>query len=185
MSVRSFDVEQWIVRANKRKEKRLLTCTNAGSRAKIYKKYQKELSDIISIERLNDWADSRKYKILFDSDDTTHVFGSTIFVNGRLPVYLQLFYILHEIGHILIEKPWESYLKRYPMGYAMNKDKKISKTSRHRIDVIAEEIEAWARGKKMAVRLGLEIDEVQFEKARIVALKSYLKWATHAKGWSL
>lgn len=87
---------------------------------------------------------------------TTHVDAQT-----------QLIHCLHECGHFLIERSG---------GIAQaDGDMRLRTT---KIANVAEEIEAWNRGRRLAQRLGIRIPRKEWETVRADGLASYMRWAT-------
>jgi len=52
----------------------------------------------------------------------------------------------------------------------------------YRLSVLEEEIDAWKRGKKLAKRLNIKIDEIKFEKYKAKYTMTYVDWAA-SKEW--
>ena len=52
----------------------------------------------------------------------------------------------------------------------------VKRTFHHRMSCLEEEIEAWHRGWKLAVRLGLSVTREEFDVVRLDCLKSYVRW---------
>jgi hypothetical protein len=56
-------------------------------------------------------------------------------------------------------------------------NKRIEKSKDYRVETLTEEIEAWARGRKLAERLNLYIDDKNFRKLTNECIYSYIEWA--------
>lgn len=99
----------------------------------------------------------------------------TIKISSRFSTSTKINTILHEIGHIMIEKE-PDYPKqfKYSCFEASTRSKKLRA---HRIDVIAEECFAWNSGWKMAKKIGLKLDAMKWRANRDDCLWSYVKWA--------
>lgn len=79
----------------------------------------------------------------------------------------KLNYLLHELGHAQIHL--EGLTRDRYIGWD------DSTTPRERLSLIEEEFEAWHRGRLIARRMGIVLDE-SYEEAREVALMSYVRW---------
>ena len=66
--------------------------------------------------------------------------------------------------------------ERFGMGYPMQGDAQVVKTTHHKVACLEEEFEAWHRGWKLAKRLGLAISRREYDDLRIECLKSYVDW---------
>ena len=66
------------------------------------------------------------------------------------------------------------------MGYGQT-DAAITRTFQHRLACLEEEIEAWHRGRNLAKKLKLRIDEDIIDFIRVDCLKSYIKWTVKMK----
>lgn len=88
---------------------------------------------------------------------------------------------MHECGHHLIGYA-SGPNERYGSGYQAE-DSATKRSTVHRIDIVDEELEAWARGLKLAKRLGIKIDVNRFNHTKSEYIKTYLKWAAKVEGW--
>lgn len=109
---------------------------------------------------------------------------NVIRLNSRARPREQLHILLHECGHMLVERsPASTRENKYYWGYERvssendASQKKLSTTFKHRIDVLSEEIDAWHAGKLLARRLHLDLDQEAFDKTRTHRLKSYVTWS--------
>lgn len=128
------------------------------------------------------WCYARHVTVEFRNLPSKYLPSSKkIVINKRSSRKHQLMILLHECGHHLIDSSPVA-TKRYKNGWDAE-DPKILKTFTHRIDVLAEEIEAWDRGWNLALRLGVltESNRQAFDKVRTSMLKSYIKWAANVK----
>lgn len=104
-------------------------------------------------------------------------------VNQQARADLQLYWLLHECGHFLIDARGTGH-GRFHQGYAAT-DTLIKRTDAHRIDIIAEELEAWHAAKKLAIRLGIDLDIEAFNKWRVSCVKTYVKWCAQPGQYQL
>lgn len=133
------------------------------------------------LEKVVAWCKKRGLSVVFNRVKTGGVIvDSTIMVNGRQRPELQLFVLLHECGHHLVcsSPPADG---RFSKGYAESRQHAL-RTSVHRVDILDEELEAWHRGKRLAVRLNIQLDERRWDKVRSSFLRSYAKWVLRTEG---
>ena len=76
----------------------------------------------------------------------------------------------------MIRENWTKFQKEFPAHAACGYDGRKNKTDKYRISLIEEEFEAWKRGKRLAKRLGIQLDEARFEKHKAQCLMSYIHW---------
>jgi len=138
--------------------------------------YNRDMYSIQSLKTIIEWCSTKKICVDFGK-----AFGGAyssdkklIVINGRLSPEIQLYVLMHECGHYLVGDRTAG--QRYGFGYQAI-GTKDEQTIKHRIDVIDEELEAWARGLKLAKRLDVKIDIDRFSQTRSEYIVSYLKWA--------
>jgi hypothetical protein len=101
-----------------------------------------------------------------DLDDVCMSDTKQIHICSRNGIENKLYALLHECGHALIRENWTKFQKEFP----------AHARSEERVSLIEEEFEAWKRGKRLAKRLGIELDEDRFEKHKAQCLMSYISW---------
>jgi hypothetical protein len=89
--------------------------------------------------------------------------------------------LLHELGHILIAKTSNKFNEDYPM-YANSVDNRRTRSKAYRVSLIAEELEAWKRGRKMGKKMGHFIDDTKYDKLISDNVMSYIQWAANGGG---
>jgi hypothetical protein len=87
----------------------------------------------------------------------------------------QLNAILHEAGHASLFSDPE-YPKKYYDGYIRLSNKKNTRSLRHKVDVLREEIAAWDEAEKIAASLGIDVDIQCLRDDRNRCLKTYIEW---------
>ena len=105
-----------------------------------------------------------------------------ISVNARQKKEIQLYDLLHEIGHLLIHGNARDYKHYHPVQFESDKkhkNKNLPRSKRYKLDVVEEEFKAWARGKKLAERLGVFVDEQIYIKNRCAKVFTYVDWAAN------
>lgn len=177
MSGKNFNKIEWIVKAEARFFKK-------KDRPNAASTYAEELRAINGLERAVKWAQRRGLTVSFVPKGG--VFFSKeklITVSSRMSPREQLFTLLHECGHFLIgpRRPGD----RFGMGYAAPALPRHKGSALHRIDILDEEFEAWARGWKLGRKLGalLDADRKAFDERRVQCLMTYAKWASRGPGF--
>jgi len=96
---------------------------------------------------------------------------------SRKGIEKKLYGLLHECGHALIRENWTKFQKEFPAHAACGYDRRKNRTDGYRVSLVEEEYEAWKRGKRLAKRLGIELDEERYEKHKTKCIMSYMHWA--------
>lgn len=103
----------------------------------------------------------------------------TISINSSCHPETKFYTLLHEIGHILIRRNWKRFAKDYP-NYLEGPDTPVDgrreRRKSYRIGLIAEEIEAWKRGRAFADRNQLYVDPLKYDTDANAALMTYIDW---------
>lgn len=105
-----------------------------------------------------------------DEVDAFYYDADTIGINTTRCKELQLFCLLHEAGHVILRRRKEFHID-FPFIEGGGR------TQLSRVDTIKEEIEAWSEGKKLACRLGIELNEERWERYWRHQVYKYVRWA--------
>lgn len=178
-SGKQFNKSAWIDRAQVR-----FNVARVKSKSAAGAKFATDLRAITGLEKLINWAHRRGYRVEFMPKGG--VFFSReklITVSSRESPIEQLFTLLHECGHLLIGPRRKG--ERFGMGYAAGAIPRHAGTALHRVDIIDEEFEAWARGWKLGQRLGVvtDFDRERFDVRRVKCLMTYMKWGSKGPGF--
>jgi hypothetical protein len=124
------------------------------------------------LDLLIDWAHNKNYSVDFKKNgyDSVCDVSKTIEINSSLPIRTQVIRLLHECGHVLIFENGSHFKFNEKTHYS-------PKSTNCKIFTIIEEIEAWKRGKELAIRLHIPIIDEVWDKAMVSALNKYVKWA--------
>jgi hypothetical protein len=180
--MRAFQLETWEARARER-FKRSVGTDPDRSRARL-------VSDLDAARGLGAvvaWGAARGVSVAFTNRRDAGVFSpdeKTIYINSTQTFERQLFVLLHECGHLLIgsEKPGAHH--RFKLGYPSSNDPSLSGKFIHRCAVLEEEFEAWHRGRKLAKKLGIEVDDARWAELKASFIKSYIRWTMkHEDYW--
>jgi hypothetical protein len=161
---RSFDSALWTRRAY------------ASKRGTLYCR----LAAVDGLKRTIAWARRRGFNVEFEPCSGRYGFcfnkSKKIVVDPRLSFETQLHVLLHECGHALIDSG-QRFRHEWPRGYDAAENGYSTHDHRHKVAVLVEEIEAWCRGRKLASRLKLMLNDEAFCKIRDKLIKSYIKSA--------
>ena len=129
-------------------------------------------------EEVVQWAHKYKTKVVLDKgiEDRFEPSENTIYINSRNHPETKYYTLLHEAGHLLIDKNWQAFDRDNPM-YSVSTDSRGSKSKAYRVSLVAEEIEAWKRGRRLAKRMGHQIDEKKYDKHTADNVMTYIEWA--------
>lgn len=167
MALVPFDRQAWKRRAWAR-------CERAGQTQAAERKFHSVSHAIDGLGRLVTWAEARGVRIEFDPTESEgSLLDNVASISSRVSAEKQLCYLLHELGHHLIgvREPDQ----RFGAGYG-DETPGATRTSKHRLAVVEEELEAWHRGMKLAHRLGIRVNVELFDRLKLAAIKTYMSW---------
>ena len=134
------------------------------------------------IERVIEWCEGRGIKVYHDDEDHGGMWipdSKEIIIDSRLSSKKQLYTLLHECGHALIDSTTSKVAElRFGDAYSVEE---MARTDVDKINIVAVELEAWARGLQMAERLDINIDAEEYNKERVRAIKTYMEWALSSR----
>jgi len=175
---RLFDHDAWRYRADRRRQ-RLIDRGCSEDFALL--EMSRDLVSAKNLSLLVKWCEKRGLTVLFAKHEngTYDECTKTITIAANALPEKQVFYLIHECGHHLINAH-PGLPNRFEMGYEQT-EKKITRTFQHRLACLEEEMEAWQRGRNLARKLKLKLNEENLEKLRLHCLHSYVKWASRKK----
>lgn len=174
----AFQKEAWEARAWERYRKKIEKDPSVGSQARG--RLDADLNALIGLEAAVMWCARRGIKVEFTNRRDAGVFSSeekTIYVNSAQTYENALFVLLHESGHLLIGSEKLVAHHRFKLGYPSSNDPELRGKFIHRCAILEEEFEAWHRGRKLAKKLELDINEERWSILKARFLKSYIKWS--------
>ena len=126
-------------------------------------------------DELRDWIMSKGYRVTCytDADDKLEFEEKQIHIDSRQHAESRFYTLLHECGHLLISQTANQFQKDHPM-YAMSCDVRRYRSKAYQVSLVAEEIEAWKRGRRLANRLGLQINDAKFDRLMTDCVMSYI-----------
>jgi len=124
---------------------------------------------------IKSWALSRGYSTLCytDAGDYVDLDQKMIHIGSRQHAENRFYTLLHECGHILVALTADKFESEHPM-YAFSPDITSRSSKAYKVSLLAEEIEAWKRGRRLALRHGLEIDNKKFDDVMTNCVMSYI-----------
>jgi hypothetical protein len=133
-----------------------------------------------SIDKIVTWLWD-KYDVHVDFDhQTDNEFddkSNVISINNKSNLRAQLYTLLHETGHFVLNLDKRTFNSHFPHGGSgFDKTSKKSK-----VDTIREEVYAWDKGLEIAKFLKIRVNKKAYNKNMTDALWSYISWANKHK----
>ena len=133
----------------------------------------------LGIESVVEWAEKKGVSVEFDYcvQDEYRSADNLITVNTRQGIENQLYSLLHECGHLALDKNEKLYSKRFPtsMKLAIKSNKALERSKKYKVDVMAEEIDAWRKGREIANRLDVYVNDEKYYNIQTECLYSYIQ----------
>lgn len=167
-------MEFWRERAHNRRARLI---ERGYTSAYANEQLQKDHAAARNLAKLVDWCGKRGLEVLFTRHEngTYDEIDKIILIAANALPEKQVFYLIHECGHHLIHQH-PGNPNRFELGYDQT-DPEILRRFDHRLACLEEEIEAWQRGRNLARKLRLKLDEEALNQLRVHCLHSYTKWA--------
>ena len=172
-----FDPRKWKDRAKSRHDRRVKRLSPAD-RLIESRQLNRDLDAVKGLEVLVDWCAFRRIGVDFTNKHPGGLYNpeeKVIYINSVQGPERQLYVLLHECGHLLIDDKSETTELRFKNGYYT--DPEVKKKFIYRCTVLEEEFEAWHRGRKLATKLGIKINEELYDSLKGKFLKTYMLWA--------
>jgi len=109
------------------------------------------------------WINKKGHELVSGLTDQYTPDLMRITYNKRLKLENQIYSILHECGHLIIQNS-ACYDQRYKIQKDALFDGRKKRSLRWRINSLKEEFDAWDRGKQLAKKLGIKIDPDEYDK---------------------
>ncbi len=131
----------------------------------------------IGLKKLLKWIKSKNWTVYFGPDVEDEMIPSIkqIKINNKFSYEIQLFALLHECGHMMILND-KNYFEKYPSLIHIG-----SKSKKYNVDVVCEEIDAWRKGKQLAKKLNIRINQKKYYREMIKYIFSYIEYAYEMK----
>ena len=131
------------------------------------------------IDDVTNWILTAGYtlRIYTGADDQVDFDMKEVHINSRLRPENRFYTMLHEYGHIEISvKAAKQFESDHPM-YVRSGAFLGAMSQAARVSVVAEEFEAWRRGRTRARKEGLFIDDKKYDKQITQYMMAYIDWA--------
>ena len=127
---------------------------------------------------IENWLNQKGYKVNLGTDFEDRITWEPkeVFINSRSHPETRYYTLLHEAGHLLISQGAKQWAKDLPM-YASQEDLRVEKSKAYRVSLVAEEIEAWKRGRRLGNRLNHYIDNDKYDKMITECVFGYIELA--------
>ena len=108
----------------------------------------------------------------------------TITYNKRNKIENQIYSILHECGHYLVQQS-TSYNSKYKIQNEALEDGRKKRSVSWRVSILREEFQAWDKGRELSRILGLRINPDTYDKYSAECLRSYCNWVVSPNEYTL
>ena len=160
----TFDPEIWRLRACKRFAK-----ASEGGKSSSGALLLRDMQAIEGLDTVVNWCYDKGLIVVFSKEPNGVYYDNCITLCGRLAPELQLHLLLHECGHYIVST-------RDKGNRFEECDSTDTQSTRHRIDFVDEEYEAWYQGRCLSEKLGVVIDIVSWHAHKDSFLKTYMRW---------
>ena len=111
------------------------------------------------------------------AEDRAELDDRVVHINSRCHPETRFYTLLHEFGHVdIYENSADDFEADHPMYYRID-SARTARSKAARVSIIAEEIEAWKRGRWLAREFELYINDRKYDRCMTNALMSYVNWA--------
>jgi len=110
-------------------------------------------------------------------EDRADFVDRIVYINSRCHPETRFYALLHEYGHVdILERDSSELRLAVPCYQTFHKDRSARSKS-GKIATIVEEIEAWKRGRLLAIDMDWHVNIEKYEKNMNEALWGYVEWA--------
>ena len=144
-----------------------------------------------ALSTITEWAIKEGYSdITFDHNDTSLIdwekgtlnVPKKIRIQGKYPIEIKVYVLLHELGHHQLRKDWGRFTKTLPiLAHAeqihfTSKEGKYKRRVTYTVSCMEEEFKAWEEGLKLGVKLGIKIHPQTWNDFKSKCLISYMRY---------
>ena len=151
---------------------------NSPNRNRISRDCKGTLRLVDDVNTVAKWISSRGWNVIFERKGETGVVPAlrNVTIDSTLTKSAMLHSILHEAGHVSLFSQ-DGYIEKYKDGYIRNATGENTRSLKHKVDVVGEELAAWGEGESIAKMLNVQIDIDRYRLERNKSMKTYLLWA--------
>ena len=137
-----------------------------------------------AMAKLVKWAERLGYTINFDKGNSQIWVDERyreIWIEGNYPIEIRFYTLLHELGHHQIRKDWKKFKKAMPiLAHAeylhfYKNTNKYKRRLTYSVFCLEEEFKEWEEGKKLADKLGLRVNQSNWDKLKSECLMTYIR----------
>jgi hypothetical protein len=131
------------------------------------------------IGHIEGWLAEHGYELVqaTDEEDQVELAAGVVRINSRQHPETRFYTLLHEAGHVDIFKNGAAeFADEHPM-YVQAEDGRSANSKAFRVSLLAEELEAWRIGRRLAHAEDLFIDDAKFDKLMANCVMTYINWA--------
>ena len=133
-------------------------------------------------DELEIWLLDKGYilEVAPDVDDCVYLHDKVVCIRSRNHRETRYYSLLHECGHILVaqnSKQWKKDMPMYAQDPKVGRDGRRERGNIYKVSTIAEEIEAWKRGRRLAKKMGHGINNKKYNKLMADSVFTYVEWA--------
>jgi len=103
-------------------------------------------------------------------------------IEGKYPTEIQVYLLLHELGHHQLRKDWSKYEKTLPIVAKAEHEKyynnelKYKRRIGYSVESLEEEFKAWDEGYKLANKLGIKINLKKWNLIKVKCMLLYIRY---------
>ena len=128
---------------------------------------------------VEEWLREHGYQLVQDTDedDRVELEENVVYINSRQHPETRFYTLLHEVGHVdIYENAAAEFAADHPM-YVQAEHGRSAMSKAFRVSLLAEELEAWRIGRRLAHAEDLFIDDAKFDKLMASCVMTYINWA--------
>jgi hypothetical protein len=150
---------------------------NPPRESRVNPRHSGTLKEVKAINKVADYVSKLGWNVVFEKDGDEGIIPAlrNVTVNSKKSKKSQLFALLHEAGHACLFAE-RDYTEKFGDGYIRTAGKKSTRSLRHRVDVLREEVAAWEKAEELIGALGVDVDMRAFRDDRNRCLMTYIDW---------
>ena len=131
---------------------------------------------------IENWLSAKGFRVVqrTDAEDSIVWDEKTVYINSRQHPESRYYTLLHECGHLLVAQGAQRWSREVPM-YASVEDARVERSKAYKVSLVAEEIEAWKRGRRLAKRFNHFINDTKYDKHITENVFSYIEAAAEGE----